>query len=277
VTLLFPLEHPACLVGLSENRARHKRVVADSRVPLASNSTVHDLESQIDLLAPYHTVLQLFLCQGNVCKVRKRHSALGGSARREFVKIHGPQPEPQMKDCQCFAPFIGAIAKILPRRESLVVVEEREEADFDSSNNQKMSQYFALKSLHLDRCSNRQLQNELLNEVAILRELDHAHIARAIETFAFDGQLYICLEMFSGGDLYSRDPYTEEEAARILGDILSAVSYLHARGIIHRDLKFENIMFVDQRPEAEVKLIDFGLSQKFVEEEEHLSQAMGTV
>jgi serine/threonine protein kinase len=41
----------------------------------------------------------------------------------------------------------------------------------------------------------------------------------------------------SGGDLYVRDPYTELEAAEIVTDVLSAVAYLHSKGIIHRDLK----------------------------------------
>lgn len=42
------------------------------------------------------------------------------------------------------------------------------------------------------------------------------------------------MELCSGGDLYSRDPYTEEEAARIVSSILSAVSYMHQQGIVHR-------------------------------------------
>ena len=114
--------------------------------------------------------------------------------------------------------------------------------DYDNSNHSNQERYYALKSLHLDRCTNHTLQNELRNEVAILKELDHAHIARALETFDFQGRLYICFELCSGGDLYARDPYTEEDAARILTSLLSAVAYLHSKGIVHRDLKFENIM-----------------------------------
>jgi len=46
------------------------------------------------------------------------------------------------------------------------------------------------------------------------------------------------MELCTGGDLYARDPYTEEEAARIASALLSAVSFMHARGITHRDLKY---------------------------------------
>jgi serine/threonine protein kinase len=82
-------------------------------------------------------------------------------------------------------------------------------------------------------------------------------------------------ELCSGGDLYSRDPYTEEESARITSSILSAVSYMHSKGIIHRDLKYENILFIDNNPQAEIKLIDFGLSKRFGHEE--LTEGVGTV
>ena len=47
-------------------------------------------------------------------------------------------------------------------------------------------------------------------------------------------QIFIVMELCSGGDLYSRDPYTEEESARIISSILSAVSYMHQQGIVHR-------------------------------------------
>lgn len=45
--------------------------------------------------------------------------------------------------------------------------------------------------------------------------------------------------------------------------IISAVKHLHERGICHRDLKPENFLFSDNREDAEIKLIDFGLSKRF--------------
>jgi serine/threonine protein kinase len=48
------------------------------------------------------------------------------------------------------------------------------------------------------------------------------------------------------GDLFSRLPYTEVQAALITKQILSAVAYLHSRRIVHRDLKLENIMFENE-------------------------------
>ena len=68
------------------------------------------------------------------------------------------------------------------------------------------------------------------------------------------------MEECSGGDLYSRDPYTQDQAARIVASILSALQYMHSLNVCHRDLKFENILFVDNSTNATVKLIDFGVS-----------------
>jgi serine/threonine protein kinase len=46
---------------------------------------------------------------------------------------------------------------------------------------------------------------------------------------------------------------------------------------LHRDLKYENILFVDESPLAEIKLIDFGLSKQFFESEKELSDGVGTM
>lgn len=137
----------------------------------------------------------------------------------------------------------------------------------------KKDTYYALKSIILDRCSSQEFRDELKNEVEILKSLDHPNIVRAIETFDYHNRLFIVLELCSGGDLYTRDPYTEAEARRIITSLFKAVAYvrtnlprnverrdhlfiffnafsrsrvfhstlqLHINGIVHRDLKFEN-------------------------------------
>ena len=122
---------------------------------------------------------------------------------------------------------------------------------------------YAMKSIHLSRVEDDAFVQELKNEIAILKKLDHPNIVRPLETYYFKNQIFIVMEHCSGGDLYSRDPYTEEEAARIISSVLSAVSYLHANNVAHRDLKYENILFVNNSPKAEIKLIDFGLSKVY--------------
>ena len=62
---------------------------------------------------------------------------------------------------------------------------------------------YALKSIHMDRVNDIFIK-ELMNEIAILQALDHPNIVKAIETFEFNKQVYLVLELCNGGDLYSR-------------------------------------------------------------------------
>ena len=68
------------------------------------------------------------------------------------------------------------------------------------------------------------------------------NVIKAYETFQArtTRKLMIVMELCTGGDLYARIPYTESEAAHISKQILSAVSYIHDRNIIHRDITMEN-------------------------------------
>ena len=102
--------------------------------------------------------------------------------------------------------------------------------------------FLALKSISLEKTMSKALLDEMKNEVEILKKMDHPNIVRAMETYNYKHQIYIVMELCSGGDLYTRDPYSEEEAANITASILSAVAYMHSLDITHRDLKYENIV-----------------------------------
>lgn len=123
---------------------------------------------------------------------------------------------------------------------------------------------FALKMMDINTLSKKyhMSKKEILNEINVLKELDHPYIAKCIETFEKDAKSYIITERCFGGDLFARDPYSEKEAATIISQILSAVGYMHSRNIIHRDLKFENILFESDYEDASIKIIDFGLAKK---------------
>ena len=70
--------------------------------------------------------------------------------------------------------------------------------------------------------------------------------------------------------------FTEYDASKIMKSILSAVAYCHDINIIHRDLKPENILFDSDEDDAVIKIIDFGTSL-FFRNEEMMKQRIGTV
>jgi serine/threonine protein kinase len=197
---------------------------------------------------------------GTVAKVRKKDSAVGGSARESFRNAEHKCCYGLPLTC-CFAGEGGEKEGVLIPVDSNPRLLKKGSSMITYGSHK--DSYFALKSILLERAANETFVEELKNEVAILKTLDHPSIVRPLETYSYKNQLYILMELCDGGDLYSRDPYTEKEAARISYSILSALAYMHSMNVTHRDLKYENIMFANQSPEAEVKLIDFGLSAKY--------------
>mmetsp|Transcript_34563 Transcript_34563/g.83468 ORF Transcript_34563/g.83468 Transcript_34563/m.83468 type:complete len:858 (-) Transcript_34563:103-2676(-) len=135
---------------------------------------------------------------------------------------------------------------------------------------------YALKSIILDRVSDSVFKKELLNEIDILKTLDHPNIVKAVETYDYKNRMYLVLELCSGGDLYARDPYDENQAKAIIRSLLDAIAYLHSKNITHRDLKYENIMFASPTTNT-VKIIDFGLSKKYGNSAELMHETVGTV
>ena len=155
------------------------------------------------------------------------------------------------------------------------VVEKRKDAPLEVIHDAN-SKLYALKSIILSRVSDEFI-DELRNEISILQSLDHPNIVKAYEVYETSINIYLVLEHCSGGDLYSRVPYSEKDSAKIVGKLLSAVSHMHRHNVTHRDLKFENIMFESKEPNAEIKLIDFGLSKKVEGDKKYMTEGVGTI
>ena len=77
--------------------------------------------------------------------------------------------------------------------------------------------------------------------------------------------LIFTVRLCTGGELFEKivdnGYFTEEIAAKMFKQILSALSYCHSMNVIHRDLKPENFLFSSHAPNADLKIIDFGLSK----------------
>jgi len=118
-------------------------------------------------------------------------------------------------------------------------------------------------------------------EIEILKVCQHPNIIRIYDIFENMDSYYIFMEFCDGGDLFTRLEKTkfkipEKKAAFYIHQILTALCYLHEYGITHRDLKPENILMSDKSEEAQLKLIDFGLS-KIIGPNETCTEPYGTL
>ena len=103
-------------------------------------------------------------------------------------------------------------------------------------------------------------------EARAMADLDHPHIVRITDIGEEDGQQYLAMEYVAELDLkrYIKEhhPLSNEEAVRIMGQILLAMRLAHTRGIVHRDLKPQNILLT---PDGTAKVTDFGIAVAFAE------------
>lgn len=109
------------------------------------------------------------------------------------------------------------------------------------TNSRKGNQYYGLKQIDT-KLVNKVFLEEMKNEIEMFRSMDHPNILRAYEVFHLKNHISIIMELCTGGDLYTRNPYTEKEAAVIMKQLVSAVSYMHKKKIIHRDRKFNCVI-----------------------------------
>ena len=99
-------------------------------------------------------------------------------------------------------------------------------------------------------------------EAEIQQTMHHRNIVSVLEVYATATHTILVMDMIDGEELFhhaAKHKVDESTAARYMAQLLSAVMYLHNRGVVHRDIKLENIML---SREGELKLIDFGFSKR---------------
>ena len=140
----------------------------------------------------------------------------------------------------------------------------------------ELSRYFAMKVIKkISR--NKEEEENLMNEIEILRKLDHPNILKITDFYPLKNEYNIITEYCQEGELFdeikAHAPFNEPLAAWYMRQILSAVSYCHNMNVIHRDLKPENILIVKRVKSGfhPIKIIDFGTAKVFEKEKsEHL-------
>lgn len=120
----------------------------------------------------------------------------------------------------------------------------------------------AVKVLKEDLSHNEQLVDRFRNEAIVMVKLDHPNIRQVYGYGTIDDRPCIVMEYLEGNDLKALMKqgrhFTDVELKKWWNQLVDALNYTHAQGIIHRDIKPSNI-FIDKK--GDVKLLDFGIAK----------------
>jgi len=139
---------------------------------------------------------------------------------------------------------------------------------------------FAVKIIDKESVSKQFWTKVVQRELEILSLLAHDHIVRMTEYFQEETKLYMVLELVTGGELFdyilNNGAYSERDACYLAKQVAEAMVYMHRRGIVHRDMKPENVLLSEQELKAEIKVSDFGLATYYKDGQPKLEGLMGT-
>ena len=118
-----------------------------------------------------------------------------------------------------------------------------------------------VKILRQDAVVNRKAMERFMEEFAMVERIQSRHVAHILGHGRHENNVYLVMEFFEGGDLSKRlgnRPVPPVEALKLFRELMFALGDIHEKGILHRDLKPQNLMF---RRDGTLAIVDFGIAK----------------
>jgi serine/threonine-protein kinase PpkA len=118
-----------------------------------------------------------------------------------------------------------------------------------------------VKILRHEIVLNKKALERFMEEYAMVERIQSRHVARIVSHGNYENNVYLVMEFFEGGDLSKRlggRPVPPPEALQFFRELMFALGDIHEKGILHRDLKPQNLMF---RRDGTLAIVDFGIAK----------------